>query len=323
LAACRVCVWFGLLYNDERLMALSDGIKTSMSSDQHGSRVFLIGNARKPGAAKAFRCLRDWLEDRGILAGEDFSGSHESINDARPDLIIVLGGDGTLLSVGQALQHRQVPIAGVNLGKLGYLADFSAEEIERHLDLILRDPTLVSRRMMLEVGVHLPGGESWEGIALNDCVIRMGPPFRTVGLALSIDGRPVTTIVSDGLIVATPTGSTAHNMASGGPIVQPDVDAIVLTPMCPHSLSHRPVVVGPAAEVGITVQGTGEGAAIVLDGQVVRPAPGGTRVAVRKSAEVFQLVRNPSRKSWDTLIQKLKWGQPLTPPAAGPDGACG
>jgi NAD+ kinase len=283
------------------------------------SRVFLIGNAGKAGVAETFGRLRAWLDARGVLAGADLSGHLESINDAQPDLIIVLGGDGTLLAVGQALQHRQVPIVGVNLGKLGYLADFAAEELEHDLDLILSDPSLVSKRMTLDVAVVLPGGESWSGIALNDCVIRVGHPFRTVNLALSIDNRLVTNIVADGLILATPTGSTAHNMASGGPILQPDVDAIVLTPMCPHSMTHRPVVVGPAVVVGICIHSASEGAAVVLDGQAVRPAPGGTRISVRKSQQTFQLVRNPRRKSWDTLIQKLKWGQPLAGPGTAHD----
>jgi len=278
------------------------------------SRVFLIGNARKPGVPETFDRLRSWLQTRGVLAGFDLEGRPELINDAAPDLVIVLGGDGTLLSVGQALQHKQVPIAGVNLGKLGYLADFAADELEHDLDRILTDPTLVSKRMMLDVSVSPPTGGGWHGIALNDCVVRVGQPFRTVALALSIDGRPVTTIVSDGIIAATPTGSTAHNMASGGPIVQPDVDAIVLTPMCPHSLTHRPVVVGPGAELGIAIHPASEGAFIVLDGQVTHPLPGGTRFSVRKSRQVFQLVRNPRRKSWETLIQKLKWGQPLAEP---------
>jgi NAD+ kinase len=283
------------------------------------SRVFLIGNARKAGVSAAFHRLRDWLDERGVLAGADLSGRPESINDSEPDLVIVLGGDGTLLAVGQALQHRQVPIVGVNLGKLGYLADFAADELQTDLDPILSDPSLVSRRMTLDVSVTPPSGAGWDGIVLNDCVIRVGQPFRTVNLALTIDEWPVTTIVSDGLILATPTGSTAHNMASGGPIVQPDVDAIVLTPMCPHSLTHRPVVVGPAATVGILIHPASEGAAIVLDGQMVRPAPGGTRISVKKSRQTFQLVRNPRRQAWETLIQKLKWGQPLAGPGSTRD----
>jgi NAD+ kinase len=276
-------------------------------------RVFLIGNAEKPEVPDPFRRLSGLLSSRGLLAGSDLQFRPENINPARPDYVVALGGDGTILAVGQAMQQRQVPIVGVNLGKLGYLADFSVDELERDFGRILGDPDLVSRRMMLDVRLDAAAGDQpYDGIALNDCVIRVAQPFRTVGLAVDLDGHPVTTIVSDGLIVSTPTGSTAHNMSCGGPIVQPDVDAIILTPLCPHSLTHRPVVVGPQAKLGITVRATSMGAALVLDGQFIRPLPGGSRLVITCSKQHFQLVRNPARKGWDTLVQKLKWGQGLT-----------
>jgi len=276
------------------------------------SVVYLIGNARKPGAAETFHRLSDWLQTKGVLGGADLDGRPELINDAKPDFIIALGGDGTILSVGQAMAHRQVPIIGVNLGKLGYLADFSVEELEHYLDRILSDPSLVSMRMMLDVRVIDPAGEAWSGIALNDCVIRVGQPFRTISLAVHFNNQPVTTIVGDGLIIATPTGSTAHNMSCGGPIVEPDISAILMTPKCPHSLSHRPVVVGSDAQVSVTIDKTSEGAAVVLDGQSVHTVTGGTEICLSKSKEMFQLVRHPHRESWDTLTMKLKWGQNLT-----------
>ncbi|MBN2561191.1 MAG: NAD(+)/NADH kinase [Phycisphaerae bacterium] len=275
-------------------------------------RVFLIGNARQPRAAETFQRLSEWLRTRGILAGADLDGRHELLKEAHADYVVVLGGDGTILSAGQAMQHDQVPIVGVNLGKLGFLADFSVEELERFLDRILTDRDLISKRMILDVQVVTPAGVTFGGIALNDCVIRVGSPFRMVSLTVDIDHQPVTTIVGDGLIVATPTGSTAHNMSCGGPIIQPDVNAIILTPKAPHSLTHRPVVVGSDSHVKITVVESSEGAAVVLDGHLVRPIAGGTQVMVRKSPAVFQLVRHPHRKSWNTLVMKLKWGQNLT-----------
>ncbi len=283
-----------------------------MPSNTQSSRVFLVGNAGKSGVAETFSKLSKLLDARGMLAGSDLSGNPQRVNEILPDLVIVLGGDGTLLAVVQALRHRQVPIVGVNLGKLGYLADFAVEELKQDLDRILTDRMLVSERMMLDVVIAPPTGEEWNGIAVNDCVIRVGPPFRSVSLSVEIDQRPVTTIVGDGLIVATPTGSTAHNMSCGGPILQPDVAAMILTPKCPHSLSHCPVVVCPDAEVAVTLGESSEGAAVVLDGQLIHSAPRGTRVAVRRSPATCQLVRNPRRHSWDTLINKLKWGQPLT-----------
>lgn len=275
-------------------------------------RVFLVGNAKKPSAPEVFDRFSRLLQSRGILAGASLDGRFDQLAQARPDYVIVLGGDGTILSIAQALQDRQVPIVGVNLGKLGYLAAFSVAEIEQSLDRILTDPTLVSRRMMLDVEVFTQGRTAYRGIAVNDCVIRVGPPFRTVGMALYIDDQQLTTIVADGLVIATPTGSTAHNMSCGGPIIQPDVDAIIVTPHSPHSLTHRPVVLGPQARVRIAVLEASEGAAVVLDGRFISSIPGGTTLQVCKSKATFHLVHHPDRKSWDTLIMKLKWGQNLT-----------
>jgi NAD+ kinase len=282
-----------------------------MTDSDNSPRVYLIGNARKPSVPEVFTRLSGVLRARGVLVGADLDGKPEQITAAKPDCIIVLGGDGTILSVAQALQQHQVPIVGVNLGKLGYLAAFSVDEFELFLDRILTDPTLVTSRMMLEVHATRRGADAYDGIAVNDCVIRAGPPFRTIGLSIDVDGQPVTTIVADGLIVATPTGSTAHSMSCGGPLVQPDVEAILLTPHSPHSLTHRPVVLGPDARVSITIQDSSEGAALVLDGRFIASLCGGSVVRVSKSKAMFQLVHHPHRKPWDTLIMKLKWGQNL------------
>lgn len=281
-------------------------------SHQPIKRIFLIGNAAKPGVSETFERLEGMLNSRGLLAGSDLLCKPEQINDVSPDMVIALGGDGTILAAGQAMKHHQVPIVGVNMGKLGYLAHFTAEELLVHFDQVLASPELVTRRMMLDVHLANPEGKQVDRVALNDCVIRVAEPFRTVGLSVDIDEHPVTTIVSDGLIIATPTGSTAHNMSCGGPILQPDVEAIILTPLCPHSMTHRPVVVSPEAVVAITVRMTSEGASMVLDGQYVCPIPGGSKIEIRRSASTFQLVRNPQRDNWDTLVQKLKWGQALT-----------
>ncbi len=283
-----------------------------MTQPKTAKRIFLIGNSQKPHVHEPFKRISDWLDGLGLLAGSDLNCRPELISEIQPDLVIALGGDGTILAVGQAMKHRQVPIVGVNLGKLGYLADFNVDELQAHLDQILNDHELVSRRMMLDVRLTKPNGQVYDGVALNDCVIRVAEPFRTVALTVEIDSHPVTTIISDGLILATPTGSTAHNMSCGGPIVQPDVEAIIMTPLAPHSMTHRPVVVGPMTTVGITPGKSSEGSALVLDGQFVCPIPSESRLTVCRSSDTFHLVRNPRRKSWETLVQKLKWGQALT-----------
>lgn len=283
-----------------------------MARTKTKSRVFLVGNARKENVRTTFDRLAEAIDRSAHLVGADLECRLDRINETEPQVVIALGGDGTILAVGQAMRHRQRPIIGVNLGKLGYLADFSADEVLDNFDRILGDGELISRRMMLDVEGKLPHGVAFDNVALNDCVLRVAQPFRTVGLTVEIDDNPVTTIVSDGLIIATPTGSTAHNMSCGGPIVQPEVDAIILTPLAPHSLTHRPVIVGPQARVGITVRPNSEGVHLVLDGQPIRSLPGGARLTLRRSKDVFQLVRNPRRKSWELLVQKLRWGQALT-----------
>jgi NAD+ kinase len=283
-----------------------------MSGSRVGNRIFLVGNPQKPSVAAAFKHLKNWLSAKNVLIGADLEGRPELMPAAKPDLVISLGGDGTILGVAQAMQQNQVPIVGVNMGKLGYLADFTPDELESDFDRIISDPDLISHRMMLDVAIHEQTGKTKTGISLNDCVIRVGEPFRTVGVSVSIDNLPVTTILGDGLIVATPTGSTAHNMSCGGPIVQPDVDAIVLTPLCPHSLTHRPVIVGPESKIDITLQKNVGGCAAILDGQAIHPLSSGSTLTLRKSKQTFQLVRNPRRKAWDLLVQKLKWGLPLT-----------
>lgn len=275
-------------------------------------RVFLLGNATKPAVAGAFERMSAWLTDRGMLAGSDMNGMPAKVNEANPDFVIAMGGDGTILHAAQAMQSRQVPIIGVNMGKLGYLADFDEKELYDSLISILQNASLISRRMMFEVSVESPGDEVWNGVALNDCVIRVGDPFRTVLLEIHIDEQPLCTLAGDGVILATPTGSTAHNMSCGGPIVEPDAEAIIVTPRCPHSFTHRPVVVSGNSVISVRMLPQSVGASAVLDGQCVRALTPNSRIRVSRSDFYAQLVRNPKRRRWDTLISKLKWGVDVT-----------
>lgn len=283
-----------------------------MSQRTATSRVFLTGNADKPQAVRAFKGLAGWLESLGLLVGTDLDGCPEAVNRAEPDFVIVLGGDGTILHAGQAMGHRQVPIIGVNMGKLGYLADFSEAELRQDLDTLLTNPALISRRMMFDIRIIPPAGGITTAVALNDCVIRVGEPFRTITADISINEHRLCTLVGDGVILATPTGSTAHNMSCGGPILEPDIEAIIVTPKCPHSFTLRPIVVSPSSKVGILVFPESHGAAAVIDGQHVCQLQPGTWVHATRSRHFLQLVRNPKRRQWDTLISKLKWGQDIT-----------
>ncbi len=283
-----------------------------MSPPKPKPRVFLLANARKSAAMKAFESLKLRLVARGLLAGSDLNGDPSAVNAASPDFVIALGGDGTILHAGQAMQHRQVPIIGVNMGKLGYLADFSMAEVEAHLDDLLADERLISPRMMFDVSITPPGDAKWDGVALNDCVVRVGSPFRTISMDILVDEKPLCTVAADGMILATPTGSTAHNLACGGPIVEPGVETIIMTPMGPHSFTHRPVLISPSSTLMVRLGPNSRGAAAVLDGQCVRELEPGAGIVVARSRSRFQLVRNPSRTPWQTLIMKLKWGQNVT-----------
>jgi NAD+ kinase len=276
------------------------------------SRIFLLGNASKPLVAAAFARMSKWLTERGFLAGSDLTNKPEKLNDSAPDYVIAMGGDGTILHAAQAMQRRQVPIIGVNMGKLGYLADFDESEIYNSLDSFLGNEDFISKRMVFDVQVVSPDGESWDGMSLNDCVIRVGDPYRTINLEVSIDNQPLCNIAGDGVILATPTGSTAHNLSCGGPIVEPNVEAIIMTPRCPHSFTHRPVVVSAVSQISIRMLPQSTGAVAVLDGQSIRVLSPGSRVLVRRSDHPVQLVRNPKRRPLDTLISKLKWGVDVT-----------
>jgi NAD+ kinase len=281
-----------------------------MNHNMSTRRVCLVGNPNKPDAPPAFDRIRKWLIGRGVqvVGGVDRQAATHLAESH--DMVIVLGGDGTILTTAGLLGGCQSPIVGVNLGKLGYLAEFTVEDFEKHGERLLADASLVSQRMMLDVEIHTSGRPVRRRFAFNDCVIHAGQPFRMIELAVRLDGQDVTHITGDGLIVATPTGSTAHNLSAGGPILQPDVQAAILTPICPHSLTHRPIVVGPDAVIEVSPLRTNEGTAAVIDGQQSQPLSVGGRVLARRAAETFRLVRHPDRPAWKTLIRKLSWGRP-------------
>lgn len=272
-------------------------------------RLFLVANRLKPDAEPLFHELCDWLAGRAEIVGTALDAELSGLDNAtEADFMVVLGGDGSILHAGRALGDRQIPIIGVNLGKLGYLADFDPDDFRATFDAICRDCDSVSERMMFRVRVRAAGQPEHKDIALNDCVLRVGEPYRTLSLALNLNGAPLCTLHGDGVIVATPTGSTAHNMSCGGPLVDPDVDAMILTPRCPHSFTHRPIVLGGSSTITITVIGDQQPAAAVMDGQSIRRLQKGDSVEISRHESRFQLVRHPDRQPWETLITKLKWG---------------
>lgn len=225
------------------------------------------------------------------------------------DLLIVLGGDGTLLSGARAVGHRKVPILAVNLGGLGFLSSVTLDELYPVLETVLSGGHKTSERIMLEANI-LRGGKSVERQnALNDAVITKKTLARMLEFDVFIDGAPVTRYRADGLIVATPTGSTAYSLAAGGPIVDPHVEALLVTPICPHMLTNRPLVIPDKARVEIDVAATEEPVYLTLDGQVGFQLESRDRVAVTQSANRVLLVQPPRKTYFDVLRSKLRWGE--------------
>jgi NAD+ kinase len=272
-------------------------------------RVLILRNPDKPEAAELAASMAKAVGRAAEVVGMGVLGETPSLAARRPDRIIVLGGDGSILAVARELGSCQVPIAGVNLGKLGFLAEFSVADVSQHLDAILHDPGIVSTRMMAQVVITRPGGQTVQSLAVNDCVVHAGPPYRLIDLSIAVDGNHLTDFSGDGLVVATPSGSTAHNMSAGGPIVQSEVRALILTPIAPHSLTHRPFVVAGDSNIEVVPRRANKGSMVVVDGQIPLPFDEADRLSVHQAGCEFQLVHNPDQPRWYTLTKKLKWGQ--------------
>ena len=218
------------------------------------------------------------------------------------DFLIVLGGDGTLLSVADASARAGIPILGVNLGFLGFLTEIKKEEIEQVLLDYLEDRAFVEQREMLEVSFR---GEAH--LVLNDAVINKSALARMISVKVCVDGQEISTIRADGIIVSTPTGSTGYNLSAGGPIINPMVSAIIITPICPHALTQRPIVIPASSEVKLNLV-SGEEVYLTLDGQRGEGMEEGERVVIRRAEEKLLLVRPEGRSYYQMLREKLGWG---------------
>ena len=225
------------------------------------------------------------------------------------DLLIILGGDGTFLHGTALVASAQVPILGVNLGSLGFLTAFSREEAERAILAALRRDLPIEERMRLEVTLHRPGGSTEVRYALNDCVVSQGSIARLVDLEALLDGTRISTYKADGLIIATPTGSTAYNLAAGGPILVPHLQAIVITPICPHTLTNRPLVAPGDSHITVTLGTRAANVVMTIDGQLGRELKAEDRIEIRRAAEPLRMVVSPARGYFDVLRQKLAWGE--------------
>ena len=282
--------------------------------------VGIISRPRREDIAVVVPPLVSWLQAHGVetvcddetgdcigtLAGQ--KKKREEV-PACTDLLIVLGGDGTLLSGARLAAKQKVPVLAVNLGGLGFLTTVAQEEMYSILEEIFSGKNRVSERVMLEAEIVRDGAVLRRQIALNDAVLNKAALSRIMDMDLRVDGEYVVTYKADGLIVSTPTGSTAYSLAAGGPIVYPTVEAFVITPICPHTLTNRPIVIPDFVTIEIDFKAEDNLVFLTLDGQVGIELARGDRVRVRKAAEKLLLVR-PARKTYYQILRnKLKWGE--------------
>jgi len=230
------------------------------------------------------------------------------------DYAIVFGGDGSIISTARNVSKAALPVIGVNVGKLGFLAEFSVDELKDFFPRLKNGTVPIDKRMMLNCRVFSDGqgedrDEKFCSAAINDVFITAGPPFRMIELKILVDGQPLAGCVTDGLIISTPTGSTAYNLSAGGPILSSKIEAVVITPICPHSLSFRPIVINADSRIEVFGVRVNDGTTISIDGQVSLNLTINDIVRVEKENSDFLIVNNPLRSKWDTLATKLSWAE--------------
>jgi len=283
-------------------------------------RIGLIAKPHAPGLPALLHRLLPWLArhhidtfldaDTAAAVGETSSYPRAAIPDL-VDCIMVLGGDGTLLSVARLLEERAVPILGINLGSLGFLTEITTTELFPRLEKILEGHYVIQKRMRLKTCIHRQDGARLpQPVVLNDVVINKGALARIINLEISVDDLYLTTYRADGLIISTPTGSTAYSMAAGGPIMHPNLHGLILTPICPYTLSHRPLVLPDTAHIRVMLQTPDEDVRVTLDGQVGVALHHGDIVEIHQAARPMQLIRTLEKDHYFHILRtKLKWGE--------------
>ena len=287
-------------------------------------KIALIPNVDKPDAVAAAERLGEVLSAESIAVELLDSPTRDVLAALCPNLVVVLGGDGSILKIAHAMIGIDAPVAGINFGKLGYMAAFSFEQFRRYLPAILRSELPITQRTMLHGAIYrlphettdipplsqlLHSAPTFDYLALNDVALNAGEPFRMIELEVQIDGHATAPFRSDGVIVATATGSTGYNLSAGGPLISPEVQALVLTPICPHSLSFRPVVVADTSTIVIRGVRLNTGSRINFDGQISQPITEQDCVVVRRAAAPLRLLENPEMSHWGMLAHKLHWAQ--------------
>ncbi|MEP7274211.1 MAG: NAD(+)/NADH kinase [Acidobacteriota bacterium] len=281
-------------------------------------RIGVVIGPQRPAAITVVKDLVDWCAKHGaeLCAPVDVAlavgcqpleiRDHELAEDV--DLIIALGGDGTMLGAARLIGTRQIPVLGVNFGWLGYLTEFTLSELFSALEGIKTSSLQIDHRMMIEIAVRRGDEIISLPRALNDAVVNKAAPARMIELECRIDDYFVNTFRADGMIVATPTGSTAYSLSAGGPIVHPSLSAIIITPICPHTLSNRPVVVPGDCTVELSFKRASEDISLTIDGQHAMTLQPRDQIRLSRSDTTFVMLRPSNRDYFEVLRTKLKWG---------------
>ncbi len=271
-------------------------------------RILIVANMSKQDVPGQIDRLRPWFAERAELVGVIDAVKGASRVDAAADLCIVFGGDGTLLAAARMVAPTGIPLIGVNMGKLGFLADFNVEHMQKHLDDVLAGAVAPIERMMLDVRAD-EGKKGFASLAANDVAVAAGDPFRMIDLHVAVGDEEIASYLGDGVVVATPTGSTGYNLSAGGPVLEPRLDAMVITPVAAHSLSMRPIVVRSDTTVRITTCTINPGTKLVIDGQLSTPLAEGQTVEIRRADCNAKVIPHPGRTFFGRMTEKFQWGR--------------
>jgi NAD+ kinase len=283
-------------------------------------RIGLLVKPKLKAAGAVIERLSHFLSERGVqLVAEQVAQEMAPACRAQfmareelaalVDLLIVLGGDGTMLAAARLVKDRDTPVLGVNFGGLGYLTEFALDDLIPALQSIFTNEAVVNSRMMLDASVYRNSEPVAEFSVLNDAVVNKSALARIIEIECQVEERYVTTFRADGMIVSTPTGSTAYSLAAGGPIVHPAMSAIIITPICPHKLTNRPLVVPGEARVRLKLKTAREEVTLTLDGQLGFGLEVGDEVIINRSARTFNIVQPSNKNFFQVLRDKLHWGR--------------
>lgn len=277
----------------------------------------ILTKPKFPEVKATLQAVVNWLRDRKIDVILD-NTSASLLNERggvqktqlaqKADVLLILGGDGTMLNAARLAGERGIPILGVNMGGLGFLTEVRLEHLYPSLERVFANEYVLDERLMLGTRIHRHGETVAQGVVLNDVVISKGTLARMIELRIAIQGQFVTNLRGDGLIVSTPTGSTAYSLSAGGPIINPAVRSLILAPICPHTLTHRPLIVPNDVEIEVSLTSKDEGAMATLDGQVGVAMTQGDTVVLKVSEHRTRLIRFPESSYYGVLREKLKWG---------------